>query len=316
MDRNYANTKFCSRCKKRMEGMEKDLERHKMLHQKEKSRKCSIHEQNWGWARYDPRIEEKVLDIIGGDILINGVEVPKVGLPLPIEALNPNMSISTENNENLYDMDVKNDHIQIIPQNDDVILRNIHENKEEGVALLEDSSYHEHSSSKTTPLQVRPPKKNIYTKSNKKTNLKASIEQAIELAKIGKEKNAIKREYYKQKLEIMRENNKIQERIAISIERLLEHRNGKKIFRNGFRRTGIWPFNADIFKGCELAAAETTNTKVAPYQNPSTSRKANISQSSENGQNNGSSSEGELPLAALVASRKKQFLITTLRRLK
>ncbi|XP_030767216.1 uncharacterized protein LOC115890981, partial [Sitophilus oryzae] len=77
---------------------------------------------------------------------------------------------------------------------------------------------------------------------------------------------------------------------------------------NGFRRTGIWPFNADVFEDWEFAAAETTNTEVDPYQNPSTSRKDTISQSSENGQNNESSSEDKLPLVALVASRKKEIL--------
>lgn len=102
--------------------------------------------------------------------------------------------------------------------------------------------------------------------------------------------------------------------IARAVAEAFSKASSVQIAVNGFRKTGIWPFNNDIFEEWEFAASKTTedpefenrdlerknerspNLKVNPYENPtpSTSGQQNL-QMHRN--------DHDLPLSTLVANQ-------------
>ncbi|CAG9765768.1 unnamed protein product [Ceutorhynchus assimilis] len=144
--------------------------------------------------------DDKILDIIGGDILITGLDAPEVGLPLPE---NKNFDISK------WDY-LKN--TQESEENEDmVVMANKRPSTSKGPFIS----------------TVRPPVKACGTSRNRPRQ--ATNRAAFDLVKATEATNTIREKYYARKLEIMEESLQIQkkhleiqQRIADELERFLE----------------------------------------------------------------------------------------------
>ncbi|CAG9765417.1 unnamed protein product [Ceutorhynchus assimilis] len=166
----------------------------------------------------DNRTDE-ILDMLGGDVLISGLDIPELGLPVqapaspeePAHVLLPEHSMESGNAN-------------------DISKKNQEENS--------NKNYYSMINTKKS-TRVRPPvktKKKVIgnasenvTTLKRKNNLTTSIDTSHKFIKLGEEKYELKKQYYERKIQILEQQSKTLERIAVGIENCVEQLLIKKI---------------------------------------------------------------------------------------